>query len=351
MIPHLGEFEQMIFDVFNPGRKDHIAIVFDIPTDVIADNESWADRRNLAMEWFDFFSDLSKKIGFSVDVLSFEATGTHNKILSDGVLSDLSKFNLVIALTEFSVTSSLASLISLHPDSIRCASMPGAERRMHDSVYIMDYKEVYQYAHGLKKLLDSAVFANVVFSTLDELFVDLRYRNAGVDAGDCTQPGSLINFPSGEGFIVPYEAASDEIQRFGLSKTAGIVPFMFRDELIRAKVFQNKFIDFSGSSQVVSLLRSYFDELSCRRNIAEFGIGCNPKAVVTGNMFEDEKAGVHIAYGASRHLGGKISCDVHFDLVFAKSCPVVAEKVTLHLKDGSSVDIVEDGKLRYEIFS
>jgi hypothetical protein len=351
MIPHPDEFEQMIFDVFNPRIDDHIAIVFDTPTDGIADNELWADRRILAMEWFNFFSDLSKKIGFTVDIISFDGTGVHNKLLSDDVLNDLSKFNLVIALTEFSVTSSLASLIASYPDSIRCASMPGAERRMHDSVFIMDYKEVYRYAHGLKGLLDSAISANVVFSTLDELFIDLRYRNAGVDAGDCTQFGSLINFPSGEGFIVPYEGTSNEIKQLGLSKTAGIIPFMYQDELIKAKVFQNKFIDFSGSFQRVSLLRSYFNEFSCRRNIAEFGIGCNQKAVVTGNMFEDEKAGVHIAYGSSKHLGGKISCDVHFDLVFAKSCPVVAEKVTLHLKNDSSVDLVEDGMLRYDILS
>jgi len=51
-------------------------------------------------------------------------------------------------------------------------------------------------------------------------------------------------------------------------------------------------------------MRIFFAENDTRRNIAELGIGCNPKAVITGNILEDEKVGLHIAYGMSSHLGG-----------------------------------------------
>ena len=53
-------------------------------------------------------------------------------------------------------------------------------------------------------------------------------------------------------------------------------------------------------------------------NIAEFGIGLNPKAKVTGNVLEDEKAKqtAHIAIGANISFGGKVSCPCHLDFVF-----------------------------------
>ena len=222
---------------------------------------------------------------------------------------------------------------------------------MHDSVYLADYKNISRYAHGIRDLLEKAVSAQIVFSTSDELYVDLRNRKAGADDGDCIHPGSLINFPSGEGFISPYEGHSCEAYRFGSSKTKGTLPFMYHDELIRGTVYQNRFTHFSGSSQIISSLGLFFDKHLCRRNIAEIGIGCNPKAQVTGNMFEDEKAGVHIAYGASTHLGGKVSCDIHFDLIFAKNCPIVADVVTLYFEHDLPVNVVCNGELNYELFS
>jgi hypothetical protein len=352
MIPHLKEFKKIVSDVFDPKFDEKICIVFDNPVNSNQDNDTWNDRRNLAFEWFEVFKSFSNKFGFEVSTYDFVATGLDNKSLSDQVLLDLEEFNLIIALTEYSITSSLVSLVRKYPKRIRCASMPGAERRMHNSVYLADYKEIKAFAHSLKDLLYEAVSACVHFSTSDELFLDLRNRISGFDDGDCTRPGSLINFPSGEGFIAPYEATDDEIERFGKSNTHGVIPFFHQGEIVKGMVKDNRFIDFKGSSiDTISSLNSYFNANPSRRNIAELGLGCNPKAQVLGNRFEDEKAGVHIAYGMSSHLGGKVASDVHFDLVFAKGCPVEAEQVTLVLKDGSSVDIVQDSRLRYELLS
>jgi len=79
------------------------------------------------------------------------------------------------------------------------------------------------------------------------------------------------------------------------------------------------------------------------------GIGCNPKAIVTGNVLEDEKVGLHIAYGTSTHFGGKIQSDTHLDIVYAKGCPVEGITVTLINKDGSKTEIIRDAMLRYEL--
>ena len=83
-------------------------------------------------------------------------------------------------------------------------------------------------------------------------------------------------------------------------------------------------------------------ENNTRRNIAELGIGCNPQAVVTGNPLEDEKVGLHIAYGMSTHLGGKIKSDMHYDIIHAKGCPTEGITLTLINKNGTKTELIQN---------
>jgi leucyl aminopeptidase (aminopeptidase T) len=56
----------------------------------------------------------------------------------------------------------------------------------------------------------------------------------------------------------------------------------------------------------------------CVFNVAELGIGLNPKARVTGNVLEDEKVlgTAHVAFGDNTSFGGKVGCRSHLDFVF-----------------------------------
>ena len=96
-------------------------------------------------------------------------------------------------------------------------------------------------------------------------------------------------------------------------------------------------------------MRKFFSENETRRNIAELGIGCNPNAVITGNVLEDEKVGLHIAYGMSTHLGGKIKSDMHLDICYSKGCPVEGITVTLFNEGGSRTELIQDAQIRYEL--
>jgi leucyl aminopeptidase (aminopeptidase T) len=50
-------------------------------------------------------------------------------------------------------------------------------------------------------------------------------------------------------------------------------------------------------------------------SVAEFGIGINPRATITGNILEDEKAltTIHIAFGDNSGFGGRVSVPSHQD--------------------------------------
>ena len=340
---------KMFKEVFDPKPDEKILFLIDTPHNNIKDNDRWMDLRDMAVEWYNIFKEMGEFIGFSVDMLKYKATGMHNSPILDDVLNAVSKFNLVLAMTEFSASSSLMPLVKQKGNITRVASMPQVERRMEDTAFKAHYKDLKKYSTAIKNMLDSAVGAEILFSTGDKLFIDLRNRSGGADTGECRKIGQSINFPSGEGCIAPYEGSDDEIEEFGLSKTEGIWPVLYNGELVRYVVKNNVIVDIIGNGEKAKGMSKFFNEKKSRRNIAELGIGCNPMAVVTGNVLEDEKVGLHIAYGMSTHIGGKVDSDIHQDIVYAKGCPVEGTTLILINDDGSKIKLIENAILRYDL--
>ena len=340
---------KMFKDVFAPKYGEKVLFLVDKPHDNIIDNQAWNGRREMAVEWYESFKEMGDEIGFTVDFVKFNATGLHNTPLPDNIIDIIRKSNLVLAMTEFSASSSLLPIGKLEGNITRGASMPLVEKRMEETALRADYSQVQKYAGVLYKLLDNAVGADVLFSTGDHLYIDLRNRNPFLEAGDCTKTGQFINFPSGEACKAPYEAAPDEIEEFGESKTEGIMPVRYDDELVKFKIKNNKIVEIIGDGIKADQMRKFFEKEKSHRNIAELGLGCNPNAVVTGNALEDEKVGLHIAYGMSTHLGGKVKSDMHIDIIYAKDCPVEGTTLTLLNIDGTKTQLIKNSQLQYNL--
>lgn len=336
-------------DVFAPKNGEKVLFLVDIPHNNIEDNFKWKDRRKMAWEWYEIFKDMGKKEGFSVSFNEYEATGLHNSPVPQKILNIAKKADIVLVMTEFSATSSFVTAFRHKDSTTRGASMPMVERRMEDTAFKADYSLVQKYAVSIKKMLNNAIFAEVIFSTGENLFLDLRNRIALSDKGECVKPGQFINFPSGEACKVPYEAVSNEKEKFGESKTEGILPVAYDKDIIKFVVKNNSIIEVIGKSIKAQKMRDFFNENPTRANIAEIGIGCNPKAVITGNVLEDEKVGLHIAYGMSSHLGGKIKSDTHQDICYSKGCPIEGITLTLINKDGSKIELIQNSMLRYDL--
>ena len=337
-------------DVFAPKSGEKVLFLVDTPHDDIKDTEMWKERREMAQEWFNIFKEIGAETGFLVDLMEYESTGVHNAPLSEEILDDARRFNLVIAMPEYSITSSLRPICTDKNTITRCASMPGVEKRMEETALRANYAEVQKYAAALEQIFNKATGAEITFSTGDTLYIDLRNRTAYSGAGDCTKTGQFINLPSGEAFKAPYEGTPEEIGEFGESKTKGVSPVIYNGELVKYFIRNNRIIEVVGNGKKAEEMRDFFAENDTRRNIAEFAIGCNPKAVVTGNILEDEKAeGLHIAYGTSIFLGGKIQSDMHQDIVYTKGCPIEGTTINLIIRDGSKTKLIENAMLRYNL--
>src|SRR5439155_3276900 len=135
------------------------------------------------------------------------------------------------------------------------------------------------------------------------------------------------------------------------SLTNGVLPLPYENEIVRLRVNRNRVEEVLGDTAPSRKLRDFLFADSARRNIAELGLGCNPKARVWGNVLEDEKAGPHIALGRSEHLGGIVGPSAfrdprnvwHEDFVYARGCPVQINRITLVNDKGNSEVLFANG--------
>jgi len=338
---------KLITDVFAPRSTETVLLLYDLPTQSIPDNPAWQARRKMTEAWQQIFTPLVKQ----ADISQYPATGRHNGDIPSDVIELAQTYDIIIAMTEYSASAPLKTLTK-GANPKRVASMPTVEKRMENTAFQADYSLVKKYALAIKELLTQANSADVLFSSGDKLHFDLRYRDAEADKGECSQPGQFINFPSGEAFIVPYEASPDEAKTNGSSQTSGVWPIMHDGVLLKLTVAENKITDIVGPEPAKTSAEKLFSENPTRRNIAELGIGCNPNAVVSGNVLEDEKVGLHIAYGTSSHFtGGTVTSDMHEDIVYAKGCPIEGTSVVLNLANGKKVEIIKNSEIQYNLLN
>ena len=162
-----------------------------------------------------------------------------------------------------------------------------------------------------------------------DLHLDLEGRTAIPDAGELTERGAFGNLPCGEGFIPPATGWGTLVID-GSMAGVGLA-----DEPVELVVEGGHLTSARGGQGMafMELLTAHGEDGT---NVAELGIGTNEKAILTGNILEDEKilGTAHVAFGASAAIGGNVQVPVHLD------CVVMKPTVEL---DGEA--IVRDGEL------
>ena len=359
------DLEKLLVDVFAPQPGERVLVMTDLPHGELSDSEAWATRRQMAAEWQSAFQKLGQKRGFTVHpLLKYAAMGAHGAPLPEEGdmggekvrLEDiLSETNIAVALTEYSATAPLIGFMNTRP-SLRAASMPGISRQMEGTALSADYTEVARKSHLLAGRLNGATGAKVQFSTGHEVYFDLRHRKAEADDGQLHADKTgvrLINLPSGEACIAPYEGELEGQP----SKTEGMIPADYGGELVLYRVRDNRIAEIIGDGSQAGEMRDYFAVDEARRNIAELGLGCNDEAVISGSVLEDEKVlGMHWAYGLSQHIGGVTGPAqftdpkhvVHQDIVYPEGGPVEIASLVLEYEDGTTEEIIKDAE--YTLF-
>lgn len=210
----------------------------------------------------------------------------------------------------------------------RIASMPGiTEDMMSTGGMTADYGEVAALTEAVARALEGKKEAHIITPSGTDLRMSIEGRGVLRDTGLYHNPGDFGNLPAGEACLAPVEGTAEGI--LVIDRMGSIVTRPLK-VIVRA----GRAIRFEGpdAGKLEALLRSA-DENAY--NIAELGIGTNPKARLRGIVLEDEKVlgTVHVALGDNRSFpGGRVASSIHLDGVLLKPTLIVDGQVVM--RDG-----------------
>lgn len=231
-----------------------------------------------------------------------------------------------VCITEHSLTHTQAKKDAVAA-GVRVATMPGITYDMFlEGAISADYDQVEKMTFEVTEKL-SQTKEVIISKGGEELTFSIKGRSGVPSTGIYRKKGQSGNLPSGEAFIAPEEGtASGRIWIDGSISGLGKV-----EEPILLTIEEGRLTAATGR-QGDMLLRMLGD--GDGRNVAEFGVGTNDKARITGNVLEDEKVygTIHIAFGSNNTFGGTVAAGVHIDCV-VKAPTVFLDEVLL-LEDG-----------------
>jgi len=207
---------------------------------------------------------------------------------------------------------------------VRIASMPKVtEFSFTQGGLTADYREVKRLTEIMAKKLENAKKIRITSDNGTDFTASVEGREWVKDDGMIHEKGNFCNLPAGEAAVAPVEGTSQG--------TVVIDKMAFYGEGIRYTV-RNGFVEEIKGSERLKREVNQVGRLA--RNIAEIGIGTNPKARIIGNILEDEKVfgTVHIAIGNSLSLHGKVDVPLHIDGVILK--PTLEVDGEVLVKDG-----------------
>jgi leucyl aminopeptidase (aminopeptidase T) len=223
--------------------------------------------------------------------------------------------DVVFAATKMSMTHTQAMMDAWKSGRARTASIP-IQNDDHELVVktfatggmTADYVYMDRQNARLLGRLKHAGEARVTSDIGTDIKFTFHGRPWRGDTGIARRPGDHTNLPAGEVFIAPFDAngrvvIDGSFGDYGLLETP--LDLEFRDGFC-----------VSAEGDCADKLKALFGLLGHNaRNLAELGIGTNPKAEVCGIVLEDEKAAntIHIALGNNIAFGGNVSVQMHYD--------------------------------------
>jgi leucyl aminopeptidase (aminopeptidase T) len=220
--------------------------------------------------------------------------------------------DVFIAPTSCSLTHTQAR-INANKMGARGATMPGITVETMLRTLNADYRRIANLTKKVCALLNATRKAVVQSDLGTSLELDLENRAGLPDTGIVRGKGSFSNLPAGEAYIAPIESRSQGV----VVVDGSFAPIGAIAAPVTVRIKNGAITSIRGSREMSAIFKGYGRK---ERTLCEFGIGTNYKAMITGNVLEDEKVqgSIHVAFGNNLAFGGKNRARIHLDAVIRK---------------------------------
>lgn len=252
---------------------------------------------------------------------------------SDEIAELMKKFDVVLCPTSTSLTHTEARR-NASALGVRVATFPGITKEVMIRGLNADYKKISELSLKLKEILEKGKRVRVTTKLGTDISFSIEGRTSYASKGLFHAKGESGNLPTGETFLAPVEGTANGVfivdgsmAGLGLVKNSNIY-------ITVENGFATKITGKKTAKKLVKMLDAAGPEA---RNIAEFGIGTNHAAKLSGVLLEDEKVlgTIHIALGNNKSMGGSVGVALHLDGVVKK--PTVYLDDTLLMKKGKLI--------------
>lgn len=269
----------------------------------------------------------AKSLGFKTLLLEMPPGKINGEEPPKQVAEMMQQFDVVLIPTAKSVTHTDARR-KASAKGVRVATFPGITKEIMIRGMNADYKAISKRSLKLKKILEQTKHVKITAPAGTDIEFDITGRKAIASKGLYHKKGEGGNLPTGETFNAPVEGTTNGI--FVVDGSfAGLG--LIKNINIRVEV-KNGFATKITGGNAAKKLNVMLDKVGKKaRNIAEFGIGTNDSARLSGILLEDEKVmgTVHLALGNNVTMGGSVNVPIHVDGVITKPTVYIDGKILM----------------------
>lgn len=254
----------------------------------------------------------------------------------DSIAEMMKQFDVVLCPTLRSLTHTQARR-DASATGARVATFPGITKDVMIRGLNADYKRIAERSLNLKAVLEKGKRVRVTSEKGTDIQFSIEGRSVHASKGLFHAPGESGNLPTGETFLAPVEGTAEGV--FIVDGSFAGVGLMENSD-IKLTVKNGVVTDIEGGENATQLAKILAKVGGDAYNIAEFGVGTNESAQLSGLILEDEKVmgTIHIAVGDNMGFGGKVKVPLHLDGV-VKSPDVYLDGELIMKKGNFTIEV------------
>jgi leucyl aminopeptidase (aminopeptidase T) len=253
---------------------------------------------------------VTKDLGNEVMLVEMVSRKSNGEEPPPEIAALMRMFDVVLCPTSKSLTHTDARRAA-SAQGIRIATLPNVTEETMIRCMNADYNRIAERTFKLCEMLEKTEAIKVKAPAGTDITLPKRGRKAFASSGLFREKGQSGNLPTGEAYLAPEEGKSNGVVVVdGSMAMIGMV-----SEPIRINVVDGYATKITGGAEAQKLIQLLEPHGNDARTVAEFGIGTNDQAILTGRIIEDEKVmgTIHIAFGDNKSMGGSVRVASHLD--------------------------------------